>query len=194
MSAHAQAEGMFAAFDAAGFGAVLVDLQGFVLAMNRRAKEYVGRDLHITGGRLSCDDRTASVQLERLAKAPGRSNGRDGDPVLLPRGNQAPLLAYEAPLPKRAQISGAAKMILLVDPMRTAEPSAALLKSAFGLTPTEVNVAQHIARGRDLAEIAEARGVSLGTLRVQLRSIFSKTSTNRQAQLVALLGGLTIGL
>jgi len=104
------------------------------------------------------------------------------------------LLVYEVSLPKRTGVSGAAKMILLVDPSRAAAPSAVVLRQAFGLTPTEVDVAQQIATGRDLGEIAQKRGVSLGTLRVQLRSIFSKTSTNRQAQLVALLAGLTAAL
>lgn len=194
MATRAHAEGMLAAFDAAGFGAVLVDLQGFVLDTNEKAKLHIGSDLQIVGGRLACEDRAASIQLERLSKSAVRDNGRNGDPIMLPRGRGMPLLAYEAPLPKRTRVSGAAKMILLVDPARAAEPSADILRRAFRLTPTEIDVAQQIATGRDLAEIAEARGVSVGTLRVQLRSIFSKTSTNRQAQLAVLLSGLNTGL
>jgi DNA-binding CsgD family transcriptional regulator len=194
MPALAQAEGMLAAFDATGVGAVLVDLQGFVLATNQKAKTHIGSEIEIVGGRLTCEDRAASVQLERLGKSAVRGNGRDGDPILLPRDGRVPLLVYEVPLPKRTRVRGATKMILLLDPSRAAAPSAAILRNAFGLTPTEVDVAQQIATGRDLTEIAQKRGVSLGTLRVQLRSIFSKTSTNRQGQLVALLAGLTAGL
>jgi len=48
-------------------------------------------------------------------------------------------------------------------------------------------VSEALARGADLDEIALVRAVSPGTTRQQLKAIFGKTATRRQAELVALL-------
>jgi DNA-binding CsgD family transcriptional regulator len=67
--------------------------------------------------------------------------------------------------------------------------SQASLSSRFLLTPAEAQIALGIADGETLAAIAEARGVSVSTARTQLKSVFAKTGTHRQAELVALLVG-----
>ena len=41
-------------------------------------------------------------------------------------------------------------------------------------------------------EIAEAAGVSIGTVRSHMKALFSKTGTHRQAELVALLTRLAM--
>jgi DNA-binding CsgD family transcriptional regulator len=58
---------------------------------------------------------------------------------------------------------------------------------AFQLTPAEVRLAVHLASGVSLTEAAERFGVTHNTVRAQLRSIFDKTDTHRQADLVRLL-------
>lgn len=55
----------------------------------------------------------------------------------------------------------------------------------FGLTAAEARVAVQLAGGYSLAEIAEANGVNISTLRAQLRSVYAKTGTNKQAELVS---------
>jgi len=67
--------------------------------------------------------------------------------------------------------------------------SEASLHSRFMLTPAEVQVALGIAEGKTLAAIAKMRGVATSTTRDQLKSVFVKTGTHRQAELVALLVG-----
>jgi DNA-binding CsgD family transcriptional regulator len=66
-------------------------------------------------------------------------------------------------------------------------PPCARLRARFGLTKAEARLALHLASGRSLACAAEAFGVRLTTLRSQLGQIYSKTGTNRQVELVALL-------
>jgi DNA-binding CsgD family transcriptional regulator len=44
-----------------------------------------------------------------------------------------------------------------------------------------------LSRGLSLEQAADQRGVSLNTARGQLKRIFSKTQTNRQAELVRLV-------
>lgn len=58
---------------------------------------------------------------------------------------------------------------------------------AFRLTQAESRLAAGLAQGRTLKSLAEERQVSLNTVRSQLKAVFAKTNTRRQAELVALL-------
>lgn len=64
------------------------------------------------------------------------------------------------------------------------------LREAFGLTPAESSLAAEIAKGDGRKAAADRRGVALSTARAQLSSIFEKTGTRRQAELVRLLHDL----
>lgn len=61
------------------------------------------------------------------------------------------------------------------------------LAQAYGATPAEIELAGNLFDGLSIAEDAEARGVSVQTARHQLKSLFRKTDTSRQGELVALL-------
>jgi DNA-binding CsgD family transcriptional regulator/PAS domain-containing protein len=70
------------------------------------------------------------------------------------------------------------------------QPRPALLTSmsrAYGLTPAELALAQAVAEGVSPRAYAETRGISIHTVRTQLRTVFSKTETRRQSQLAALM-------
>jgi DNA-binding CsgD family transcriptional regulator len=71
-----------------------------------------------------------------------------------------------------------------------AGPVAAVLEQAFGLTPAEARLASQIAAGKTLAEIARQQGSGRETLRSQLKAVFEKTGTSRQAELALLLSKL----
>jgi DNA-binding CsgD family transcriptional regulator len=62
-----------------------------------------------------------------------------------------------------------------------------LLRGLHGLTPAEAELVGQLARGRSLEEAARARGVSINTVRSQLKQVFSKTGTSRQGELVQLV-------
>jgi DNA-binding CsgD family transcriptional regulator len=81
---------------------------------------------------------------------------------------------------------GEGRTINLADLHHIPTPSPAALQNFFNLTPGEVQIAQSII-GETVEEIAERLGVKLPTARTQLASVFAKTGTRRQAQLVALL-------
>ena len=71
-------------------------------------------------------------------------------------------------------------------------PQIDLLRSLFDLTPAEGRVAQGLATGLTLEEIAEAGGVSSNTVRNQLRKVLEKTGCTRQAEVAALLANVAI--
>ena len=62
-----------------------------------------------------------------------------------------------------------------------------LTQTLFGLTPAEIRLSQAMLDGNDLQSYADKSMLSVLTVRNQLKSIFSKTSTSRQGELIALL-------
>lgn len=65
------------------------------------------------------------------------------------------------------------------------------LIAAHGLSPAEARVFAGIVAGRSLLELAEAAGVKRATIRSQLKSIFAKTGTASQADIVRLAAGIS---
>jgi len=63
------------------------------------------------------------------------------------------------------------------------------LQSTYGLTDAEVALALALTRGVTLKEHAAARGVSINTVRAQLKQVLSKTGTARQTDVVRLILG-----
>jgi DNA-binding CsgD family transcriptional regulator len=59
--------------------------------------------------------------------------------------------------------------------------------SMFDLTPAEAKITIALLEGGDLRSIAAAQRVSVETVRTQLKSVFAKTNTSRQSELIALL-------
>ena len=63
-------------------------------------------------------------------------------------------------------------------------PQTALLKNRFGLTSAEARLVLRLVSGDSLRAAAKALGVQYETVRTHLKSIFQKTGTRRQAELV----------
>jgi DNA-binding CsgD family transcriptional regulator len=83
--------------------------------------------------------------------------------------------------------------ILVVTPLGNPEaPLAHVLLGLFDLSPAEARIAQKLVGGNSIDEIAIEQKLSRETIRSQLKSVFSKTGTSRQAELVGLLMGTRI--
>lgn len=65
-----------------------------------------------------------------------------------------------------------------------------ILREAFDMTAAEIEVARLMLITRDTTEIAARRGTTVLTVRTQLRSIFAKTETVAQVDLVRMLSVL----
>jgi DNA-binding CsgD family transcriptional regulator len=111
--------------------------------------------------------------------------------IAIARTGAPPLLAQAIPIDRLSmKFGGFVGLLALVDPQWCREPTPSALQQVFKLTPAEARLAAGLAKGLDLQQISELHGVSVGTLRVQLKSIFAKTQTKRQAQLAVLLARL----
>lgn len=73
------------------------------------------------------------------------------------------------------------------------EPLIVALRGWFDVTRAEAALMVELAEGKTPSEIAELRGVTIATVRSQLRSIYIKTGTRRQAEVAALVARLGHG-
>jgi len=114
-----------------------------------------------------------------------------GGVVRLPRpSGRRPLCALVAPLmPAPAGRLGPPSgtpgaVVTLSDPERGPHPPATHLRALYGLTAAEARLLQEMAAGYSLRQAAERLGVTRETARTQLKRIYHKTATRRQAKLV----------
>jgi DNA-binding CsgD family transcriptional regulator len=81
--------------------------------------------------------------------------------------------------------------LIVVTPLASPRaPAAAVLEGLFDLTPAEARVASALTGGATIREISRQIGIGEETVRSQLKAVFEKTGTRRQAELVGLLGGI----
>jgi len=82
------------------------------------------------------------------------------------------------------------RLLMVMDLSQRASPTVHLLQELFGLTHSEAEVAQGIGEARSLQALARAQGLSLQTVRSQLRAVFAKTGVRRQVELAVLIARL----
>ena len=58
------------------------------------------------------------------------------------------------------------------------------LEIRFALSPAEARLVAHLITGASLRSCAQALGIKYETVRTYLKSVFQKTGTHRQAELV----------
>jgi DNA-binding CsgD family transcriptional regulator len=68
-------------------------------------------------------------------------------------------------------------------------PTAESLVERYGCTPAEARLAVHLAAGERLRTAATAMGITYGTARIYLKTVFDKVGVHSQGQLVARLIG-----
>jgi len=175
----------------------LLGRDGRIVHASAGFETLIGDGLVVRNGRLGASDRWAD---EQIAAAVSAAIATDGElvkaprPVILPRRNSVrPLVATMVPIVGHAHdvLRLVAAIVLLTDlGARPQGPALATLQQVFGLTRAEARLAQQIAIGETLPEIASESGLSRETLRSHLKSVFNKTGTTRQAELAVLLAKL----
>ena len=78
-------------------------------------------------------------------------------------------------------------MVFVTDPERISVAGEDTLRMLFGLTGAEATLTRLLAEGVTLVEAGDRLGVGRETVRKRLKTIFAKTNTHRQAELVRLV-------
>jgi DNA-binding CsgD family transcriptional regulator len=142
---------------------------------------------------LADDNRELAGLVARLCRSPGIADTDALPPVVVRRPTKRPLIVEGIRVKGMASaVFSPAKAILLVSDTErpSVDPSMDLLRKTFGLTQTEALLVSHLAREVPLPLVAELLGISFETARSHLKHIFAKTETNRQSDLLRLVGRL----
>ena len=169
---------------------ILLDEFSRVALCNQAALRLLAgrRDLWMENGHLFSRRAVVTQRLNlEITKAIHASHGAGGElpeVVLLPRLGKRDLMLLISPMRKSA-VTGA--LLFAFDPEATPAVHAGLVQRLFGLSEAEACLAVALCGGRSLEEASLERGTTLNTVRSQLKSIFGKTGTHRQADLVSVL-------
>jgi DNA-binding CsgD family transcriptional regulator/PAS domain-containing protein len=192
----AQAQTGFAALDALSLGVIVVTADGALVFANAAAEAMARRDEGLRlGGRLSGLGAMHPLEAQALrGLLYAVTHGGAGGMLRVTRRTQPPLAVLVAPLPTRfhpaTALAPALALVLITDPADGPMLTALALQQLFRLTGAEAGVALALVEGRSAEEIAAERGVSLPTVRTQIRQILAKTETLHLRDMVRLLAGL----
>ena len=170
-------------------GGLFLDAAGGVLRFNSLAERCLAR--HTSSDRSEAKSNGWATQALRqlLGSAIRLKNLKVPFSVRGVTGRA--LIVHAVPIPV-GQDENAASLLILFDLDECLRPSEEMLRDAFELTRAEARLAARLACGESLQDIADAFGISPGTARMQLKAVFAKTRTCRQAELVALLSRLAL--
>ena len=165
-------------------GIILLDRNGVSLFANRAARLLfqVGR-LRMSDGRIGVAHSASDAALRRMIASALPYAG----PAVASAINLPGLRIRAIPIgePGSAFDNSAAAILLFQNTTAPSLDAARLL--SIGLSPAEASLAVALAAGETLEGYATRSRRSLGTIRSQLRSIFSKTDTHRQSELILLV-------
>jgi DNA-binding CsgD family transcriptional regulator len=183
--------GALNAFELSNTAIALINRHGDVYKLNRAAETLLKGDVRISGRKIFTRDPAAAVALRRaihtlMWQTIGAAMSA---PILLPRSNKSPLLAYPAKLSALAAnaLADCQAIVIFVDPDERCPTPESILQSGFALTPTEAKLAARLATGVSLDDVSNELRISKQTGRTHLKRIFAKMGIGRQAELVALL-------
>ena len=196
-AADAKVAAALGTFDQIDAGVAVVDRELRPIAINQRLEQILLRHdgLVLSRRTLTASDRASAAALSDMVWRAASEDPRvaSARTMLLRRPSaQPPWSVTVRRLDPRQMLVDSGFVILLIeDLMRVPGQIEPLLNAVFGLTPREATLAAALAGGKDLAEAAATLGITLGSARVYLKSVFAKTHTRRQAELVSLILRLT---
>jgi DNA-binding CsgD family transcriptional regulator len=177
-----------AALDRLGYGVVLADQNAHVVFANAAARAAIAseRNLKLDGERLSARLRADARKLHAAIASAANSVeasaslrlGDDGEAVWITASH---FTLRAAPVP-----AASLAFICISDPGTEIRASADTLRGLFGLTRAEANMLVALLEGDSLEAAAEHLGIKMTTVKTHLRSLFAKTATTRQADMLLL--------
>ncbi len=164
-------------------GEYVIDRGGFLGFRNQRDER-------------AFDEAVRSLRLQAQAVAPQDFSSKRAFVCLHRAQDDAPIAAHLiAVRPKEtmgAFGSDSVALAIFHDPAATADPDPFLVALAFSLTPAEARVAVQLALGKTAAEIVAETGVSITTVRSQIKAALAKTGARRQPELVRMISAFAL--
>ncbi|MEP3246223.1 MAG: LuxR C-terminal-related transcriptional regulator [Sneathiella sp.] len=180
---------------------LILDSHRRVVFANREAEDLLERGDVISldrKGHIFCTDHIAQnflLQYLMSHTAPEKSvfNDEDGS-FLIPKADGWPMVAMvgcdqldSLAIPGKERGSKSHITLMIRDPHGRHPEQSKKLMQYFGLSGAETSVVGELVKGSSTDEIARKRGVSVVTIRNQLKSAQNKMGVARQSELVSLV-------
>jgi DNA-binding CsgD family transcriptional regulator len=186
---------METALDRLNTALVLVDTAAKVSFANKSARIILDRrdGLVFDCGELMAQDATEGAALRATLVNATSRGARKAPPLaqamVISRDQKRPLQIVAVPCQPEtlAMPRKAVALVFITDPDEKPPARPETLRLLFGLTRAEIKLALVLLDGKSLSEAAELNEVGRETVRSQLKSIFLKTGTRRQSELIGLL-------
>ena len=171
--------------------AIALDRRGFVVDVHTAAAVVFDDDVKVKGKRLFVRDLEARTLLKASldsSASPVETQSLIAEPIIVQRRHKLPVILRIWPFEGAAHAPEQQVHALTLNVLGPKPgPPEAILAKAFHLTPSEATLACVIARGAPLQIAARELEIPWETARKRLKSVFAKTYTHRQSELVALL-------
>lgn len=168
--------------DALAQGAFVLTAECRLTYANRAARSILATagTLRLCGDRVKATGPDADGSFARMVSATATFGNTNAMSIRTAHGSRLTLTT------KPLRGTGAVLM-LAAEIDRSERQSASQLKSAFGLTPAEADIARALGTGASPADIACARGALLSTVQSQIKAIASKLGCRRQSEITAIV-------
>jgi len=179
--------------DALSMPLFIVDSQARLVYLNGGAERLLASKacgLTVKDGRLQALGNSDKEKLARLLVTATDRPAVSGGIMLTPVGGTARWHAFVAPLPAASPLVGDRQLPLaLIMLTEKDQPTLPLrvMGEIYKLSPAELRLGAALLAGKTIEEHADTARISINTARTQLRSLFNKTGTKRQGELIALL-------
>ncbi|HEX4150639.1 MAG TPA: helix-turn-helix transcriptional regulator [Steroidobacteraceae bacterium] len=194
---------LLAATESLSIPLFLCDRTGAVRNLTQAAAALIttGQGLQLKDGQLHASQAADAKALSDAIDEAVIGHVRPGPPILrtvIIRGQQQdvpPIVLDVFTLPARSRTFDALSftphaLVVARGPRGDGARRAAILEAAYELTAAETHIALLLAEGKTVQAIAKNRGVAMGTVRAQIKTIFAKMGVNRQIELTVRLSQL----
>lgn len=181
-----------AGIEAFGHPAAVVGHRGRILAANA-GFDKLGSVLVATAhGGVALRNTKANELLRQSLEHVVRGHGAHRSIAVPGNEEQPPFVIHVVPIRRNAHdlFLGAQAFLVATLVKRPKAPPFEILNALFDLTPGEARVTRLLTSGQSASEIAKTCGVSVETVRSQIRSVLQKSGMHRQAELVGFLAGI----
>ncbi len=172
--------------DAVAQGVIALNPDGTLVSANAAAEAVLseGSLLTVRRGRLEVVDPNDALRLSGAIGMAARPRNPSGSTLTLRGGGRDGLQITVLPL---AVEGGPRRVTLLLGLGARSDTLARQLRTLFGLTAAEADLAVRLSEGVSPHDIAQARGVSVSTVRSQFKPLYSKMQCSGQLQVASLV-------
>jgi DNA-binding CsgD family transcriptional regulator len=190
-------QALLAATDQLSAGFMICDADGRLLHANSAAQEMMDNGWPIrshNGSLRASDSSRTDALLKALRQVVSEALLLDPAsvsvdlPLASSQSQRGVAIVTLRPLPVQRDCLIA---LYVTIPLRGEDAEICGFAECFDLTPAEVRTLAQLVRGHSVAEAAQRLAISQNTVKTHLRSIFLKTGSSRQQQLMGLVADLT---